>query len=102
MQYVVLEKLKNLYDGYRQVFMVEGVEILLLQENGRRYLIQANCPHSDWSMQSAHVMGNIISCSNHGWSFDMFSGRPENARAGNCRLKCYKIAYEQNTIGVVL
>jgi nitrite reductase/ring-hydroxylating ferredoxin subunit len=102
MQYVPLEKLINLYDGYRQVFMVNGVEVLLLQENGRRYLVQANCPHSDWPMQSAPVMGDIITCSQHGWSFNMNTGRSANQRAGNCKLECYKITYEENTIGLVI
>lgn len=100
MQYVALEKLINLFDGYRQVFLIQGVEILLLQENGHRYVIQANCPHSDWPMQSAHVMGDIITCSKHGWSFNLYSGRPSNERAGNCKLTCYKIVYNQNTIGL--
>jgi nitrite reductase/ring-hydroxylating ferredoxin subunit len=102
MKYVALEKLIHLYDGYRQVFLIEGLEILLLQEDGRRYVIQANCPHNDWPMLGAPVMGDDIICSKHGWSFNMHSGRPANERAGNCKLRCYKIAYEDNTIGLVI
>lgn len=44
MAYVALAKLHQLYDGYRQALRVAGRELLLLQEEGRLYLIANRCP----------------------------------------------------------
>ena len=102
MQYVALEKLINLYDGYRQIFIVQGKQVLLIQDNGRRHLIQANCPHSDWPLQNGWIDGDSITCSKHGWAFSLYSGRGVNERALGCNLQCYKICYDQNTIGMLV
>lgn len=102
MQFVALDKLINLHEGYRQVFRIDGREVLLVQENGRRYALQANCPHSDWPMQNAPVSGDVITCTRHGWSFSLLSGRGVNERAIGCQLKCYKVQYDQNTIGILI
>lgn len=100
MTFYPLEKLINLYDGYRQVFVVDRKEVLLIQEEGRCYAIQAACPHLHWPLQNAPISGQEISCSKHGWSFDLHSGRGANERALGCQLKVYKIAYEGNTLGI--
>lgn len=92
----------RLYDGYRQVFLVEGKQLLLIQEEGRRYIIDAECPHSTWPMQNAAISeGNII-CSKHGWAFDLRSGHGANERAKGCSIGRYAIVYDTTTLGLML
>lgn len=100
MPYIALENLENLHDGYRQIFIVDKQQILLIQEKGWRYIIQAECPHGKWSLQNSPIMDTTITCTQHGWAFNLITGNPANQRAGNCQLTVYKIAYQNNTIGL--
>lgn len=101
MRYVALDRLINLFDGYREVFRVGTLQVLLVQEQGRRYAVQAACPHRDWPLQHGVIQGGEIVCSKHGWSFDLASGRPTHPLA-DCRLPVYPVAYQDNTIGILL
>lgn len=101
MQYFALDKLINLYDGYRQVFVVNRKEILLIQEQGQRYAIQASCPHKHWPLLQAPIQNTTIQCKKHGWAFDLRTGKAANSCA-ECDLKTYTISYQDNTIGIVL
>ena len=101
MQYIALEKLINLFDGYRQVFVVNHHQVLLIQEEGRRYAIQAQCPHRQWPLQHADIQRDQLICSQHGWVFDLASGRAASQRT-QAHLGCYRISYQDNTIGIIL
>ena len=101
MHYVALDKLINLYDGYRQVFVVNRKEVLLIQEDGKRYAIQASCPHKHWPLQNAPIQNDTIMCGKHGWSFYLHNGRAASPRA-ECDLKTYTVSYQDNTIGILL
>jgi len=49
--FYALERLMNLYDGYRRPFVVAGQPVLLIQEQGRRIVIQNLCPHMQASLE---------------------------------------------------
>ena len=102
MSYIALEELDKLHNGYRQIFIIEDRQVLLIQEQNKRYIIQAECPHAKWSLQNSPILGDTITCTQHGWSFNLNTGRPANERAGNCQLPVYKIEYQNNTIGLWL
>lgn len=101
MQYIALDKLINLYDGYRQVFVVNRKEVLLIQEQGKRYAIQANCPHKHWPLLYANVQDTTIQCKKHHWAFSLETGQPANDCA-ECGLQTYQIDYQDNTIGILV
>ena len=56
----------NLYDGYRKQVVINRQELLLIQEKGEHYLIQASCPHLHWPLMNARVDDNSIHCKKHG------------------------------------
>jgi nitrite reductase/ring-hydroxylating ferredoxin subunit len=101
MNFYPLDKLINLHDGYRQVFIVERREVLLIQEEGQRYAIQASCPHRHWPLQSATIQSDVIVCGKHGWEFRLKDGRACNHLA-ECGLTTYQIGYHDNLIGITL
>ena len=103
MAYVELEKLINLYDGYQKVFRVNGVELLLIQEAGKTFLLKNQCPHMGKSLANASVDPNSVQlrCPFHGLEFDLVSGENINNRGNPCQpLTRYPIAYEGKTMGV--
>ena len=101
MRYIALDRLINLHDGYRQVFRVGHQSVLLIQEEGRRFAIQADCPHRDWPLQNGVISHGEIVCSKHGWRFDLASGRPLHPMA-DCGLKTWPVSYQDNTIGIII
>lgn len=105
MAFRALEKLMNLHDGYRSVFRIDGLELLLLVEAGKTFLLLNSCPHLGKSLYAAAVSadGKVLRCPHHGLEFDLYSGRNVNNNSQSCApLKLYKFAYQGNLIGVDL
>ena len=102
MAYIQLEKLINLYNGYRRTFSVGGLKLLLIQDNNKHYLIAAMCPHMDWPLQSSSIINDEIICSKHGYAFNLFTGKIINRQAHCNPLSVYKLAYEGAGIGVLM
>lgn len=102
MTFYALEKLINLHDGYKKAFKVAGRDLLLVQENGKAYLIKNSCPHMGVMLTSAtlHPEGSIR-CKAHGIEFQLESGRAVGPLANT--LEClykYEIAYDGPNLGV--
>lgn len=100
MAFQSLEKLVHLHDGYRQVFRVDGIQLLLIQEHGQRYLLRNMCPHKDFPLHTGTMSGSRIRCAYHAMEFDL-------AREGRCiqhprqpGVKMYELVYEGNEVGV--
>lgn len=97
-----LEKLINLHDGYRQVFRVEHLQLLLIQEKGQRYLLRNMCPHKAFPLHTGTMSGTRLRCAYHAMEFDL-------AREGACvqhpmqpGVKMYALVYEGGEVGVEL
>ena len=101
MAFLALEKLMFLEDGYRREFIVDGIPLLLIQEDGQRYLIRNQCPHRGAALTDGVITAGAIRCPNHGWSFNLSDGQCRLPAPGPC-LTQYSLVYEGNQIGVVL
>jgi nitrite reductase/ring-hydroxylating ferredoxin subunit len=103
MAFYPLEKLSQLYEGYQKPFRVAGYNLLLIQHDGRNYLIENRCPHMDASLTNAVQEQGALRCRVHGIAFQLQDGRAcgplANAMAP---LKFYPLAYEGNVLGVDL
>lgn len=99
MGYVALEKLHQLYDGYRRVFHLHGRELLLLQESGNVYLLLNRCPHQGAPLHMATITDRQLRCPRHGITFDLRSGRAMGADACGS-LTLLPLVYENNTLGL--
>ncbi|RZA07040.1 MAG: Rieske (2Fe-2S) protein [Moraxellaceae bacterium] len=100
MAFVALEKLHQLYDGYRRVFRLDGSEWILLQEEGRAYCIANQCPHLQAPLAQASVANNVLRCPAHGIEFDLRSGQPINPRSCRHALAYLPLVYDGNQIGL--
>jgi len=102
MAFVALEKLHQLYDGYRRVFRIGSQEWILLQEQGRTYCIANQCPHLQAPLAQASIANNVLRCPAHGIEFDLRSGMPLNPLSCRHALAYLPLIYEGNQIGVDL
>ena len=79
MSFYPLERLMNLHDGYCRAYSVSGLPLLLVQENGKRYLLKNQCPHQQalFSNASLSAVGDsvFLRCPVHGMAFDLTTGR---------------------------
>lgn len=102
MAYHQLEQLHRLHDGYLQAFSVAGKNLLLIQEEGKTFLIENRCPHMDIPLATGQLIaGPGIRCRAHGIEFDLATGKAGGPLADtlDC-LNKYPLAYEGNTVGV--
>lgn len=102
MAYHRLEKLINLHEGYRQVFRVDGIALLLMVEGGKRYLLRNMCPHKGFPLHSGTMSGSRLRCAFHAIEFDL-------ADDGRCiqhpmqpGVRMYALVYDGNEVGVEL
>jgi len=98
-----LEKLINLHDGYRCRFKIDGLQVLLIQQGGTHYVLEAQCPHKGMLLDEARIELGCLICPVHHYRFDLGSGDLLAHSDEPCRpLRVYKPAYEGNEIGVLL
>lgn len=100
MAFIALEKMHRLHDGYLQSFNVNGLQLLLLQDRTRTYLIENRCPHMDAPLDFAKIQSGFIRCPMHGIEFNLDNGRAKNG-VGGC-LKRFSVCYEGNQVGIDL
>jgi nitrite reductase/ring-hydroxylating ferredoxin subunit len=99
--FVAVEKLINMYDGYRKQFVVNRQELLLVQDVGEHFILQSNCPHKHWPLINATFDQGLVTCQKHNISFNLTNGQAANIDEGNClQLKTYAVAYEGNSLGI--
>lgn len=94
-----LEKLHLLHDGYKRTFKLDRIEVMLIQDEGRTYLIENRCPHADAPFTYGSVKEGRIQCPMHGLNFDLETGR---SSACQVPLKRFTPVYEGTTIGIEL
>ena len=104
MAFYPLEKLGELYDGYQKAFKIAKQCLLVIQLDGKVYIIENRCPHMDIPLTNAtQLPGAMLRCRAHGIEFSLDSGKSDGALADvlPC-LKKYVVAYEGNMLGVDL
>ncbi len=103
MRFYSLEKLINLYDGYRKVFKIDQFNLILLQIDGERYLLESTCPHRGHPLSESDIDGNELRCPLHGYRFEVSNGNLLEATEEPCRgLKHYELVYQNTNIGLML
>ncbi|PKM22008.1 MAG: hypothetical protein CVV10_06500 [Gammaproteobacteria bacterium HGW-Gammaproteobacteria-14] len=93
-----LIRLDQLYDGYRGVFRIGREEILLLQQEGRVYLLDNRCPHQGFPLDRGTLRGERLICPRHGFAFHIERG--DCFQASSCSLRIWSVAYQGSVIGV--
>ncbi len=102
MAFVALEQVSKLYDGYMKSFRVEGKNALLIQDEGKVFLLENRCPHMDVPLETGTLLPNLgIRCRAHGIEFNLETGAASGPLANT--LDCltrYTLIYEGTSVGV--
>jgi nitrite reductase/ring-hydroxylating ferredoxin subunit len=103
MRYYQLARFIDLHDGFRQLYHIEQHRLLLIQEGGERFLIEATCPHREHPLAVADIEGDALRCPLHGYRFSLSSGSLIQATEELCRgLQRYEIVERGTDLGVML
>ena len=102
MTFLPLVTSSTLHDGFRQVFTIEGTDYLLLQHQGKRYLLENDCPHAAYPMHEGQIINNELRCPMHGYLFDLATGDCTFYTEGPCRgLKRLEVTELDGDVGVL-
>ncbi|HUH39150.1 MAG TPA: Rieske (2Fe-2S) protein [Spongiibacteraceae bacterium] len=103
MRYYALDKLINLGEGYRKAFRIDQHQLLLVELDGERHLIEGRCPHRGHPLTAAAFDAGQLRCPLHGYRFALDSGALLEATEQPCRgLRVYELVYRDRDVGVML
>lgn len=74
MVYMKLCELKDLPEGDFKQFNVSGVEILVVNLNGRYFCLDARCTHAGAPLAEGELSGEVLTCPWHGSRFNITNG----------------------------
>lgn len=55
--------------------MFEGAPVAIANVDGRYHALAGRCPHAGGPLGEGTVSGHVLTCPNHGWTFDLRDGR---------------------------
>ena len=98
MAFYPLERLIHLYDGYCRSFTVADYSLLLIQNEGVKYLVVNRCPHQQAPLDRASIHHNKLRCPVHGMAFDLETGVTDDGCSN--RLQFLPLVYQDAFVGV--
>lgn len=75
MDYVKVAKVGDLRPGAKQLVVVGGKEIMLVNVDGTFFAVANRCPHMGGSLSDGKLEGTQITCPRHGSVFDVTTGK---------------------------
>ena len=103
MTFYCLAARADLFDGYRQVFKVEGIAVLVVQTEGKIFAVENKCGHFGIGLDTGRVLGTRIQCSHHGAEFDLSSGQVTNHVVAQCdALRTFPVVINGVHVGIRL
>lgn len=74
-EWVAVTSVRGFEPGDREIFDLDGVQIVLLNVNGEYFAIEDKCSHADVELNNGFVDGETIACPLHGAKFCLRSGK---------------------------
>jgi toluene monooxygenase system ferredoxin subunit len=90
--------LDDLWEGDVLEVTVGDDVILLAHLAGGVHAYQGTCPHSEYPLAAGDLDGEVLTCSGHGWEFDLNTGQGVNP--DSCLLYRYPVRVDGEQISV--
>ena len=81
---------------------INNTPIILTRINDAIHAFLARCPHASGDLTQGDLHRGRIDCPNHGYKFDVESGRPLWPPDEACRLKKYPVREEAGSVYILL
>jgi nitrite reductase/ring-hydroxylating ferredoxin subunit len=81
---------------------IAGVLLILTRIGSQIHAVSARCPHAAGDLRRGYLRRGQISCPDHGFRFDVRSGRAVWPADEVCRLKRYQVKEENGMVKVKL
>jgi 3-phenylpropionate/trans-cinnamate dioxygenase ferredoxin subunit len=104
MEYVKALEASLLPAGTMKRVVVGGKDILVANVAGTYYAMDNKCTHLGGSLSKGKLDGNIVTCPNHGASFELTTGKPcTNAKISFLTMKvkpvkCYPVKVQEDSL----
>jgi toluene monooxygenase system ferredoxin subunit len=86
----------DLWSGEIMAAECDGELVLLVNMDGRIGAYEDACPHLRTRLSEGSLNGTVLTCSTHGWQFDVTTGRGINPRI-TC-LRSFPVQLEEGHI----
>jgi 3-phenylpropionate/trans-cinnamate dioxygenase ferredoxin component len=73
-QMLTVARTGDIPDGTSKKYVVQDIEILILNSQGKYYAIQNRCPHMGGDLSQGKIEGLVITCPRHGSQFSLEDG----------------------------
>jgi nitrite reductase/ring-hydroxylating ferredoxin subunit len=84
------------------VVTLNGRRLILTRWQGQVYAFSSVCPHAAADLAQGTVFKGQVQCPDHGYCFDIRSGRPTWPEDEVCHLKRYMVKEEDGLVKVKL
>jgi len=68
----------NLLNGEKKNLKINQHSILLIKHEGNFYAYKNQCAHLKFPLSDADLIDNVLTCSLHGWQYDIKNGQGIN------------------------
>ena len=96
MSFQKVATLDELWDGEMSALEIEGQVVLLVNVAGSVRAYADSCPHLRTRLSQGSLQRNVLTCSTHGWEFDVSTGQGINPKSA-C-LECFSVKVENGDI----
>jgi nitrite reductase/ring-hydroxylating ferredoxin subunit len=93
-------KLGELQPGSSIEKRIMARRIAVFNVGGSLYGIESDCKHMKASLTTGEIAGGVLTCSWHGWKYDLETG--ECLGRPGMRLRRYEVIIEQGNIYVII
>lgn len=101
MSFYPIEDESRLFDGYIQAHQVGELNLLLIQQNGQRFLIENRCGHFGIPLDKGKVENQCITCPQHGIRFNLTTGLVDSKTRDSCEpIKVFSLISTQGSVGL--
>lgn len=103
MGFVAIEKEQALFDGYCQPHLVGNLKLLLIQTEGKRFLVENRCGHFGIPLEQGEITQGTITCPQHYIRFDLTSGQVVSQTRDNCDpIRVFTLISQDGDVGINL
>lgn len=99
--WVAVGSADELASGQMKAFALDRRRLLLVNAEGRHYVIDEMCSHEDYSLALGCIKGSKIKCSLHGSHFDLATGTPMDEPADE-PIRTYPVKVEDGKVWMQL